>query len=96
MVHFAKLAKVACLVVIIPLSNAQEERVFNMVTTNKTAFGPNLKVDGTLSSILSVKLAKLEPCHYFEPSPSVIQTVRKATLNKECSSKTSTHIALLQ
>ena len=35
---------------------------------NKTAFRPNLDPAGTLSSILSIKLAAKEPAHCFEPS----------------------------
>ena len=90
-VRFARLAKVAHLVLILPHSNAQEERVFSMVTKNKTAFRPNLKLDGTLASILSVKLANPEPCHCFEPPQSVIDTAKKATMeyNQLHCSKTS-------
>ena len=67
--------------------------VFSMVTKNKTAFRPNLKVDGTLASILSVKLANPEPCHRFEPPQSVIETAKKATMeyNQLHCSKTSKH-----
>ena len=57
---FPMLTKVAQLVLVLPHSNAQEERVFSLVTKNKTMFRPNLKLDGTLSSILTVKLANPE------------------------------------
>ena len=92
-VHFSKLAKMAQLVLILPHSNAHEVRVFSMITKNKTTFRSNLKLDGTLSSILSVKPANLEPCRYFEPPPAVTETARKATLlyNQEHTSKTRTH-----
>ena len=39
---------------VLPHSNAAEERVFSMVTKNKTALTPSLKLDGTLSSILTI------------------------------------------
>ena len=39
-----------------PHSNAEEECTFNLVTKNKTKFHTNLKLDGTLSSILAIKL----------------------------------------
>ncbi len=51
-----------------------------MITKNKTAFRPNLKLDGTLSSIITVKLASPEPCHKYEPPTSVIDTARKSTV----------------
>ena len=41
-------------------SNAEEESLLSMVHKNKTAFRPNLNPEGTLSSILSIKLAARE------------------------------------
>ncbi len=54
---FKKLFKVAKLVLVLPHSNAGEERVFSMVRKNKTSFRSSLSMEGTLSSILTVKLA---------------------------------------
>ena len=53
---FQKLSAVALLVLMLPHSNAEEERVFSTINKNKTKFRPNLKLDGTLSSIVTVKL----------------------------------------
>ena len=66
---------VALLVLMLP--NAEEERVFSMVTKNKTKFRPNLKLDGTLSSILTIKLAKTDPCHKYESTSEVLETAKK-------------------
>ena len=86
---FPKLANVALLALTLPHSNAAEERVFSMVTKNKTKFRPSLKIDGTLSSILTIKLANPEPCHKFEPPPVVLTSSKKATsqYNKAHTSK---------
>jgi len=86
---FKKLAKIALLVLTLPHSNAQEERVFSMVTKNKTKFRPSLGLDGTLSSILTIKLANEKPCFAFEPPQEVLDTAKKATVeyNKAHSSK---------
>ena len=91
MLKFSKLSQVAKLALVLPHSNADEERVFSMVTKNKTSFRPNLKLDGTLCSIITVKLANPEPCMDYEPPPTVIQTAKKATVtyNKAHSSKTT-------
>ena len=72
-------------------SNAEEERVFSLVTKNKTKFRPNLKLDGTLSSILTIKLANTAPCQNYEPPTEVIESARKATMayNRAHSSKHS-------
>ena len=44
----------AKLVLCIAYSNAGEERVFSMVRKNKTPFRPNLALDKTLPSLLTV------------------------------------------
>ncbi|XP_041470149.1 uncharacterized protein LOC121419757 [Lytechinus variegatus] len=84
-----RLAKVAELVLFLPHSNAQEERVFSMVRKNKTAFRPNLDPKGTLSSILTIKLAYGAPAHTFEPDKNLLKVAKSSTweYNKEHSSK---------
>ena len=80
---FSRLSKVAKLVLVIPNSNAEEERVFSMVTKNKTAFRPNLKLDGTLCSILQIKLGNSdgpEPCYKYEPLKAILKTAKTATM----------------
>ena len=77
--RFPRLTKVAKLVLTIPHSNAQEERLFSIVCKNKTAFRPSLDPKGTLSSILAIKLAAREPAHCFEPSKEVLSKAKAAT-----------------
>ena len=77
---YSRLAKVALLVLVISHSNAEEERVFSLITKNKTSFRPSLKLDGTLSSIIQVKLANPEPCHRYEPTKEVIKKAKTATM----------------
>ena len=86
---FEKLADVALLVLTLPHSNAEEERVFSLVTKNKTKFRANLKLDGTLSSIIAIKLANTVPCQKYEPPREVLESARKATMtyNRAHSSK---------
>ena len=59
--QLGRLSKVVLLVLVIHHSNVQEERVCSLITKNKTDLWPNLKLDGTLSSILQVKLVDPEP-----------------------------------
>ena len=77
--RFARLSRIAKLTLVIPHSNAQEERVFSMVRKNKTAFRPSLDPKGTLSSILTIKLASTEPAHSFEPAKEVLKKAKSAT-----------------
>lgn len=86
---FKRLVTVALLILTLPHSNAEEERVFSMVTKNKTKFRPSLKLDGRLSSIVTIKLAKSEPCHEYTFSAAVLKSAKKATTeyNRAHSSK---------
>ena len=88
---FKKLADVDLLVLTLPHSNAEEERVFSLVTKNKTKFRPNLSLDGTLSSIITVKLASSTPCSKFESGKEVLELARKASMlyNRANNNRTS-------
>lgn len=76
---FSLLSQVAKLVLTLPHSNADEERVFSLIRQNKTDFRSSLSLDGTLSSILTVKMSCKEPCYKFEPTAEVIKQSKKAT-----------------
>ena len=54
---FLRLWKVVRLILTIPHSNAEEERVFFIVRKNKTSFLRRLDPEKTLASIVTVKLA---------------------------------------
>ena len=77
--RFSRISRVAKLVLVIPHSNADEERIFSMVQKNKTAFRPNLDPKGTLSSILTIKLGSHQPAHVFEPPKSMLKKAKTAT-----------------
>uniref|UniRef100_H3AGH1 HAT C-terminal dimerisation domain-containing protein n=1 Tax=Latimeria chalumnae TaxID=7897 RepID=H3AGH1_LATCH len=69
---FGRISKVAKAVLVLPHSNAGEERVFSMVRRNKSSFRSSLKVDGTLASLITIKLANKEQCYNFEPTEEVL------------------------
>ena len=75
------LSKVAKLVLTLPHSNAGEERVFSLIRLNKTPYRSSLSLDGTLSSILTIKMHNPEPCFDFEPSEQMLEKSKKATWN---------------
>ena len=54
---FLRLWKVVRLILTIPHSNAEEERVFSILRKNKTSFLSRLDPEETLASIVTVKLA---------------------------------------
>jgi hypothetical protein len=64
--RFPRLSRVLQLIMIIPHSNADEERVFSLIRKNKTCFRPNLDPDITLQNLIMVKLAIPKPCQDYE------------------------------
>ena len=68
--------KLAELVLVMPHSNAELKRLFNIVRKNKTLERSSLKLDGTLSSIFAVKTVypKIEcPCFQWEPDDKLLE-----------------------
>ena len=87
--RFQLLAEVAQLVLTLPHSNADEERVFSLIRQNKTDARSSLSLDGTLSSLITVKMATPEPSHRFEPPLSLIARSKKVTAEYNAQHKKS-------
>ena len=76
---YNRLSQVAQIVLVIPQSNATDERIFSMVRKNKTAFRPSLDPKGILSCILTIKLASQKAAHRCEPLKEVLRKAKSAT-----------------
>ena len=77
---FPRLWKVLRLILTIPHSNAEEERVFFHRKKNKTCFGPTLDPDETLVSIVTLKLViESESVETFNISQEVLTAAKSAT-----------------
>ncbi|KAA0721419.1 hypothetical protein E1301_Tti022274 [Triplophysa tibetana] len=76
--EFERLAAVAKPVLVLPHANADAERLFSVVGHNKTKRRNSLALDGTLSSIMTIKRANLEPCFKYEPPSDIIKPSKKA------------------
>uniref|UniRef100_H2ZY73 DUF4371 domain-containing protein n=1 Tax=Latimeria chalumnae TaxID=7897 RepID=H2ZY73_LATCH len=70
---FGRISKVAKTVLVLP-QNAGEERVLK-----QTPFRSSLNVDGTLTSLITIKLANQELGYNFEPAKEVLTKAKKAT-----------------
>ncbi|CAJ1058377.1 uncharacterized protein LOC127647011 [Xyrichtys novacula] len=68
-----KHAKFVHLVLVLPYFNADAKRVFSAVGLNKTKTRNSLALDGTLSSIMTIKMAGPEP------TPKIFKASKKAT-----------------
>ncbi len=88
--RFSRLSKIALLVLTIPHSNAEEERVFSMIRQNKTSFRSSLDEQETLGSIMTIKMELAnQPSPkgaMFKFPPSILNDAKKATnkYNKAC------------
>ena len=60
----------------IPHSNA--ERTFSLINKNKTPSRSSLHLDGTLSSLITVKTHIKKPLEW-KPSTSILENAKKAT-----------------
>ena len=84
--RFSLLFKCALVVLLTPHSNASIERVFSLVNKNKSeASNRNqLDIDGSLSSVLAVKLDRPESvssCLDYDPDDMLLQEAKKAAVN---------------
>ena len=73
------LTKVIKLILIIPHSNAGEERAFNLITQNKTRTLSSLNTNGTLVSLLQLKLANRDTWIAWEPPKKLFKCAKRAT-----------------
>lgn len=76
--EFDLLFKVANVVLTIPHSNAGEERIFSLINKNKTSSRSSLSLDGTLSSLITVKTHIEEPLKW-QPSEELIKKAKQST-----------------
>ena len=79
--RFKHLPKVAGFVLVLPHSNAREERLFSIVRKNKTKRRGSMRLEGTLSTLLTMKLQYPEqtvPCHKWSPTNELLDSSKKA------------------
>lgn len=73
------LSKVARTVLVIPHSNAEEERLFSMIRKSKTDSHSSLNIDGTLSNIKLANSETTTPCYKWKPDNELLQSSKRAT-----------------
>ena len=84
-------SEIAMSVLVIPHSNAGEERVFSIIRKNKTEFRSRLSLGRSLNSIMIIKSTlpeSLLKCHEWKPPKALLQKCKSATTayNEEHSS----------
>ena len=76
--EFDLLFKVANVILTIPHSNAGEERIFSLINKNETPSRSSLSLDGTLSSLITVKTHIEEPLKW-KPSEELLKKAKQST-----------------
>ena len=79
----AKLAKSCC---VIPVSNADPERVFSVLKKIQTEMRSELNND-TICSLMCVKQNQDISCFQYEPSDNLLKTAKQAVLTYQSSLK---------
>ena len=77
--EFPHLSQVAELVLTLPQSNADEERVFSLVSKNKTDFRESIDLNRILSSVITDKMNLDESSHQFKPCKNLLKKANVAT-----------------
>ena len=77
--RFELLSSVARLVLVIPHSNAGKEGVLSLIKQNRTSIRSSLNANGTLSSMIQIKLANTDSCIEWEPSKDLLKAAKTAT-----------------
>ena len=75
------LCEIALSVLVIPDSNAAEERVFSIIRKNKTEFRSRLAMKGSLNSIMRIKTSMPESlisCHSWNPPDELLKECKSA------------------
>ena len=76
------LSEISLCVLVIPESNAREKRIFSMIRKNETDFRSPLQLDGSLNSIMRIKMyvpESLTASHKWKPSSSLLKACKQAT-----------------
>ena len=90
-----RLADNALFLLTIPHSNAAEERIFSMITKNKTTFRSSLDNNRSLNSIMRIKMNKPEsfkPCYQWKFSEELMKKCKKACMGYNAEHSNHEHL----
>lgn len=78
--RFGLLFEVVKLLLVLPHSNAEEERIFTHIAKNKTKFRASLSLSNTLSSIVACKTNYFNKseCYNYSPSMTTLKRAKQA------------------
>ena len=79
--RFPLLSEIALAILVVPHSNAADERVFSMIRKNKIEFRSRLDLYRSLNSVIKVKMSlpeQIKPCYRWKPDNELLKNCRSA------------------
>ena len=73
--------EIALAILVVPHSNAANERVFSMIRKNKTKFRSRLDLSKSLNFVMRVKMSlpeQIQPCYRWKPDKELLKKCRSA------------------
>ena len=75
------LREIALAILVVPDSNAADERVLSVIRKNKTEFRSRLDLSKLLNSVMRVKMSlpeQIHPCNRWTPDKELLKTCKSA------------------
>ena len=79
--RFPLLSEIALAILVVPHSNAADERVFSMIRKNKIEFRSRLDLYRSLNSVINVKMSlpeQIKPYYGWKPDNEFLKNCRSA------------------
>ena len=79
--RFSLLSEIALAILVVPHSNAADERVLSMIRKNKTEFRSRLDLSKLLNSVMRVKMSlpeQIQPCYRWKPDKELLKKCKSA------------------
>ena len=75
------LREIALAILVVPHSNAADERVLSVIRKNKTEFRSRLDLSKLLNSVMRVKMSlpeQIQPCYRWKPDKELLKKYKSA------------------
>ena len=75
------LREIALAILVVPHSNAADERVLSVIRKNKTEFRSRLDLSKLLNSVMRVKMSlpeQIQPCYRWKPDKELLKKCKSA------------------
>ena len=74
--RFPLLTEITLAILVVPHSNAADERVLSMIRKSKTEFRSRLDLSKSLNSVMRIKMSlpeQIQPCYHWKPNKELLK-----------------------